>query len=161
MFDPSKVRKERTEWRDLELSKRHREWGFHCPAVDIDFLMVEYYYGKPVAIIDYKRFTGSKNNTHPKSYEAISILADNSHIPFFVVYYYDNPWSFRLEPINNIAKKIFEENKKKLNKCLTEREYVEFLYWLRGHKLSQEEKRILEGLNNTLPEPCKENGDVL
>jgi hypothetical protein len=63
MFDPSKVRRERTEWRDLELSKRHREWGLNCPAVDIDFLMVEYYYGKPVALIDYKRFTGSKDNT--------------------------------------------------------------------------------------------------
>jgi hypothetical protein len=97
----------------------------------------------------------AKITHNPKSYEAISILADNSHIPFFVVYYYDNPWSFRLEPINDIAKKIFKENKKRLDKCLTEREYVEFLYWLRGHQLSQEEKTILEGLNNTLSEHCQ------
>lgn len=31
------VRKERTEWRDLSLSKRHRRWGWDCPAVDLGF----------------------------------------------------------------------------------------------------------------------------
>lgn len=33
---------ERTGWRDENLSRRHREWGFHCPAVDLGFLLIEY-----------------------------------------------------------------------------------------------------------------------
>ena len=35
------VRKERTGWRDEEISRRHRLWGVSCAATDIDFLLVE------------------------------------------------------------------------------------------------------------------------
>ena len=48
------VRAERTGWRDQALSDRHREWGFNCPSVDLDFLMVEYNIGLPVALVEYK-----------------------------------------------------------------------------------------------------------
>jgi hypothetical protein len=41
-----KIPPERNGWRDLEMSLRHKLWGFHCPAVDIDFLMVEYNRGQ-------------------------------------------------------------------------------------------------------------------
>lgn len=36
------VAEERNGWRDERISKRHRQWGRDCPAVDIDFLMLEY-----------------------------------------------------------------------------------------------------------------------
>jgi hypothetical protein len=37
-----RVRPERTRWRDEALSARHRKWGFHCPAVDLDLILCEY-----------------------------------------------------------------------------------------------------------------------
>ena len=36
----AEVRPERTGWRDEKLSQRHRMWGWDCPAVDIDFLLL-------------------------------------------------------------------------------------------------------------------------
>jgi hypothetical protein len=47
------VAKERSGWRDLELSQRHRAWGFDVPAVDIDYFLA-YDNGKAVALIEYK-----------------------------------------------------------------------------------------------------------
>jgi hypothetical protein len=48
---PPEVKKERSGWRDLELSGRHRRWGWDCPAVDLDFLFLEYDKGKAVALV--------------------------------------------------------------------------------------------------------------
>ena len=48
------VRAERTGWRDEELSQEHRKWGFDCPTVDIDFLMLEYDTGRASALVEYK-----------------------------------------------------------------------------------------------------------
>ena len=59
------VRQERTNWRDQELSARHRTWGFNCPAVDLDFLMVEYNIGKPVGLIEYKHFKRGVSRDSP------------------------------------------------------------------------------------------------
>ena len=87
------VRAERTEWRDLDLSKRHRAWGFNCPAVDLDFLMVEYNLGKAVAIVEYKHFRARWPNLQHPTYRALADLADNYNglaggLPFFVVFYW-------------------------------------------------------------------------
>lgn len=150
-FDYSKTRPERTHWRDQKLSERHRAWGFNCPAIDIDFLMVEFHAGKPVAIIDYKRYTGSIKNLNQKSIDAISTLANNSNIPFFVVFYWDDVWAFRITAINNIAKNTLQQYKIDENKILTEQQYVYFLYKLRNIKLTKEEEELIKSLNNRLP----------
>ncbi len=39
--DNTSVRQERTGWRDEKISQRHREWGYNCPAVDLDFEVVD------------------------------------------------------------------------------------------------------------------------
>jgi hypothetical protein len=150
-FDYSKTRPERTHWRDQKLSERHRAWGFNCPAIDIDFLMVEFHTGKPVAIIDYKRYTGSIKNLNQKSIDAISTLANNSNIPFFVVFYWDDVWAFQITAINNIAKNILLQYKIDENKILTEQQYVYFLYKLRNIKLTKQEEELIKSLNNKLP----------
>jgi hypothetical protein len=150
-FDYSKTRPERTQWRDQKLSERHRAWGFNCPAIDIDFLMVEFHTGKPVAIIDYKRYTGSIKNLNQKSIDAISTLASNSNIPFFVVFYWDDVWAFRITAINSIAKNTLQQYKIDENKILTEQQYVYFLYKLRNIKLTKEEEELIKSLNNRLP----------
>jgi len=151
-FDYSKTRPERTQWRDQKLSERHRKWGFNCPAIDIDFLMIEFHVGKPIAIVDYKRYTGSIKNLNQKSINAISTLANNSNIPFFVVFYWDNIWAFQITAINNIAKNILQQHKIDKNKILTEQQYVSFLYKLRNIKLTKEEEKLIKFLNNKLPE---------
>jgi len=151
-FDYSKTRPERTQWRDQKLSERHRKWGFNCPAIDIDFLMIEFHVGKPIAIVDYKRYTGSIKNLNQKSINAISTLANNSNIPFFVVFYWDDIWAFQITAINNIAKNILQQHKIDKNKILTEQQYVSFLYKLRNIKLTKEEEKLIKFLNNTLPQ---------
>jgi hypothetical protein len=150
-FVYSQTKPERTQWRDQRLSERHRKWGFNCPAIDIDFLMIEFHEGFPVAIIDYKRYTGSINNLHQKSIKAISTLANNSKIPFFVVFYWDDVWAFQIKAMNNIAKNILHQHKIEENKILTEQQYVYFLYKLRNIKLSKEEEELIKSLNNELP----------
>jgi len=150
-FNYSKTRPERTQWRDQNLSERHRKWGFNCPAIDIDFLMIEFHVGKPIAIVDYKRYTGSIKNLNQKSINAISILANNSNIPFFVVFYWDDIWAFQITAINNIAKNILQQHKIDKNKILTEQQYVSFLYKLRNIKLTKEEEKLIKFLNNSLP----------
>jgi len=151
-FDYSKTRPERTQWRDQKLSERHRKWGFNCPAIDIDFLMIEFHVGKPIAIVDYKRYTGSIKNLNQKSISAISTLANNSNIPFFVVFYWNDVWAFQITAINNIAKNILQQHKINKNKILTEQQYVSFLYKLRKIKLTKEEEKLIKFLNNKLPE---------
>ena len=130
---------------------RHRAWGFNCPAIDIDFLMVEFHTGKPVAIIDYKRYTGSIKNLNQKSIDAISTLANNSNIPFFVVFYWDDVWAFQITAINNIAKNISLQHKIDEDKILTEQQYVYFLYKLRNIKLTKQEEELIKSLNDKLP----------
>lgn len=75
------VRPERTGWRDIELSKRHRCWGWNCPAIDLDLVLLEYDRGKAVAIVEYKHErTPLQFPTHP-SYQALIDLADRAGLP--------------------------------------------------------------------------------
>lgn len=150
-MDYSYTKKERTGWRDEKISRRHRLWGFNCPAIDIDFIMIEYNKGIPVALIEYKRYTGSISNVHQNSVNAIIILADNSNIPFFIVYYWDDVWAFQIFPVNNIAKEKLKNSKFVKSEIIPEQEYVSFLYELRGINLNKQEEQIIKSLNNRLP----------
>ncbi len=121
------VRQERTSWRDEAISARHRLWGFDCPAVDIDFLQLEYNHALPAALVDYKAGKPRKLDLDGKSYRATCALADNSQIPFVVVFYDSNHWVFWVIPVNGIAQQHFPQ---RLMMC--ERNYVSWLYRLRG-----------------------------
>lgn len=137
---------ERTNWRDQELSERHRLWGFNCPCVDLDFLAVEYHIGKPVLIADYKRFTAQRPDLKHPSYKAITLLADgygDGPLPFIIPFYWPKIWAFRVIPVNESARGHFYEDE-----LLTEKEYVSRLYHLRSLTLT---KNIIHALNNTLP----------
>lgn len=140
------TRLERTGWRDAAISSRHREWGFNCPAVDLDFLVAEYNIGKPVALVEYKHH-GAKTPVydHP-TYRALADLADNyapNPLPFIVAFYWPDVWAFRITPVNAVARSFFENGL-----LLTEREYVRVLYRLRRLTLSRELEAML---NNILP----------
>lgn len=128
-----KVRKERTGWRDEELSRRHRLWGWDCPAIDIDFLMLEYNRGEPVAVVEYKHENAPLQKPKHPSYKAIRSLCDKAEIPFFGVRYaHDFTW-WRITSLNSLAKKSIPVQRRE--ELWTERDWVEFLYGLRESSL--------------------------
>lgn len=148
------VRTERTGWRDQEISARHRHWGFDCPAVDLDFLVVEYNHGLPVALIEYKHNKAETPNTRHPTYRALQAFADGYHrlvdgeyvhdpIPFLWAYYWPDIWAVRTHPVNDAAAGMFQEGE-----TLTEHEFVKRLYRMRRLTLN---KRLENALNRELP----------
>ena len=140
------VRQERTGWRDAEISSRHRVWGFNCPAVDLDFLVVEYNIGKPVGLIEYKHFRARAPVLDHATYRALGALADGygaGPLPLMVAFYWPDIWAFRVLPVNAAAKSAFAHNE-----ILSERDFVARLYRMRRLVLTRE---LNDRLCTTLP----------
>jgi hypothetical protein len=127
------VRPERNGWRDEAISRRHRRYGFHVPAVDLDFVMVEYTSGRPCAIVEYKHFrTFGISPKHP-SIVAVRILCDSMSppIPFLVAIYSERDWTFRVSAMNAAAEPFV---KRFGIAWMLEAEFVTLLYALRGDR---------------------------
>ena len=122
------VKKERTGWRDMGLSERHRHWGWDCPAVDLDFLFLEYDKGKAVALVEYKHERASRQKLSHPSMRAIAELATRAWLPFFGVRYKEDFSSWDVTAVNENALEVIPHRKQ----VFTERGYVLFLYKLRG-----------------------------
>lgn len=150
---------ERSGWRDQEISKRHRDWGFNCPAVDLDFLMLEYYFGTPVALVDYKHHRHHEgrnvNYRHP-SYRAMGQLHDEQgqQVPLFICRYWPESWAVESLAINDAAQALSRSPGEWVP--MTEREWVTGLYRIRNHVI---EERVLCKLNSERP-PCAETEEV-
>lgn len=126
------VREERTGWRDLSLSRRHRKWGWDCPAVDLDFLFLEYDRGRAIALVEYKHEKAPvQYPTHP-TYQAMIDLGNRAEIPVIGVRYAGDFSWWKATPINRFAKTFLPEPK-----MMTEREWVTFLYNIRGYEPPQ------------------------
>jgi hypothetical protein len=124
------VKAERTGWRDLELSRRHRLYGFDVPAVDIDFLLCEYDQSKATALIEFKHErAGFLHPVHP-NYQALIDLADRAEVPIFASRYAADFSAYCAIPLNGQARSIMPKNTR-----LTERQWVEFLHRLRGRTM--------------------------
>jgi hypothetical protein len=129
------VKHERTAWRDLSLSARHRLWGFDCPAVDIDFF-VEYDRGVPAAIVEYKHERAAPQDPRHSTYRALGVLgvADDTgmfiSLPFFAVRYTADFKTFFVVPINGSAKVLLDSRT-----TMDEEQWVRFLYHLRGREM--------------------------
>lgn len=134
------TRQERTSWRDESISRRHREWGFNCPAVDLDFLMVEYNFGLPVGIIEYKYNLAPDPNLEHPTYRALKCLADGYRepLPFLIAFYWRTIWAFRVVPVNTVARETFGHGE-----LMTEREFVTRLYRLRRLTLTSRLDAVL------------------
>jgi hypothetical protein len=126
------VSPERTGWRDERLSLRHRFWGYDCPAVDLDFLMVEYDKGKVCAIVEYKHELALPQYPSHPSYKAVADLANRAKVPFFAVRYSDDLSSWKAHPINSLAKKFLSSPIE-----LSEKGWVEVLYRIRGRAMPE------------------------
>jgi len=130
---------ERTGWRDQNLSERHRQWGLTCPAVDIDLLLIEMDRAKACAIIEYKgELARPQLPSHP-TYLALTDLGNRAQMPVFAVRYaHDFSW-FRIIPLNFYAKKTLPERH-----MMDERQFITFLYNLRGVQPPQQLFNLLE-----------------
>ena len=133
---------ERHNKRDEIISLKHRGWGFNVPAVDIDFLMIEYDQSIPKALIEYRHLNGSVRVD--ASIKALIALGDMAKLPFFVVQYYydtdngklwkpatvDTPAHFRIIPMNQHA-----EPHANSADWLNEDEYRKWLHQIRGRNI--------------------------
>lgn len=122
--------KEHTGWRDKDLSNRHRRWGEWCLSVDIDYLILEFDFAEPKALIDYKGHTMlGKVNYQVASLKAQSTLASNSMIPALVVYYWKKPyWNFMIHSLNRFGNISLDAFDIEADEKITERKYVDYLY---------------------------------
>ena len=125
----AEVRAERTGWRDLGLSERHRRWGWDCPAVDLDFLFLEYDRGKAVALVEYKHERARPQYASHPTYQAMIDLGNRAGVPVFAVRYADDFTWWKVTPLNPVAKQWLPQHTE-----MTEREWVTFLYRLRGYE---------------------------
>lgn len=145
-------RKERTGWRDSDLSERHGHWGFNCPAVDLDFVMMEYNHGKPCALVEYKHKNARQPDPSHATYKALVDLADNyapGPLPCFIATYDRETWSFTVLPLNQRAKDYYA---KFIGKTMTEQQFVKSLHLLRKAVLSREDEVAIAALNKTAAE---------
>lgn len=137
-----KVSRERTKWRDLHLSERHRKWGLAVPAIDLDFILLEYDRGRPSAVIEYKsEHAPAQYPSHP-SYLALGYLGEKALVPVFAVRYAQDFSWWKVTALNNAAKRL-TPNKT----IIDEREFVTWLYNIRGLQPPEE---IFEELEETI-----------
>jgi hypothetical protein len=144
-------RKERSGWRDQAISERHGAWGFNCPAVDLDFVMLEYNHGKPCALVEYKHKFARKVDPSHATYRALIALADGysgGPLPCFVAIYDPDYWSFTVVPLNDIAKQYYKHCD---GETLTEQRFVKSLHLIRKSILSEEDKKAIGQLNSLIP----------
>lgn len=125
------VKQEKHGYRCEWISKWHRErLGFHEPTIDLDMICLEFSRGKPAALIEYKHHRSKMTEAEiakSKAMQAICILANNSHIPFFVVKYKPDGPLFKICGVNYAAKKWFEKPT-----LLDEEKFISFHRALRG-----------------------------
>lgn len=143
---------ERTGWRCEDISRRHRVWGYNCPAVDLDFVVAEYNHGHPVALVEYKHKRAMIQTDHP-TYHALRHLADGykclktKGIPFFIAIYCPENWWFRVIPLNALAEAHYTEDRRLLN----EQRFVRSLYLLRKKVLTAADEAAIAMLETTQP----------
>ena len=126
------VRPERTGWRDEGLSRRHRRWGWDCPAVDLDFLFLEYDRGKATAIVEYKNEHAAPQYISHPTYQAMIDLGTRAGIPVLACRYSDDYSLWKVVPLNDEARKHLPERKE-----MPESEWVKLLYKMRGYDCPQ------------------------
>lgn len=101
------VKPERNHFRCEEISTFHREMGYNYPAVDLDFVLLEFDNAIPMALIEHK-YIKAKPALDTKGYMAMSILATRGQIPFFEVRYNIPITALKVTPINPLAKQILD-----------------------------------------------------
>ena len=124
------VRPERTGWRDQALSLRHRQWGIDCPMRDLDYICLEFDEGVGCALVEYKHEKAEPISANHPSYLALTDLGDRAGVPVLAVRYAGDLSWYRPVPLNTRAKLWVPSPQ-----ILSEHQYVDLLYRLRGRKM--------------------------
>lgn len=128
------VAMERTGWRDMALSQRHRRWGWDCPAVDLDFLFLEYDRGKAVALVEYKHEKARTQWASHPTYQAMIDLGNRSCVPVIACRYAGDFSWFIVVPLNSDARRLLPNGRE----TMSEAQWVRFLYRIRGYDVPQQ-----------------------
>lgn len=138
MLHSRSVRQERSFWRDTSLNLRHRQWGWDCPATDIDFL--EYDRGRSIALCEWKHERAAPYDSNDASMRARRDLADKAKVPFFVIIRANDLSWLDIVPENKKAEEIMIRAgiQDKPYRFESEIKFVDFLYWLRGRPLPKD-----------------------
>lgn len=123
---------ERNGYRDEWISSIHRKWGWNCPAIDVDMIMIEYDDGEPVAIIEYKHINASQQSMSERALRPLRRLSERAQLPFFLVVYNDSDITFCITPRNRMAVEM------RISGTMSERDYVDALYRMRGRDLNND-----------------------
>ena len=137
------VRQERTGWRDEGISRRHRLWGVTCAATDIDFLLVEYNYNTPRAIVEYKNEHAPPQKLSASQYQVLKNLGDRAQIPVLAVRYASDFSKFSVVPVNQSAKEFLPNRI-----VMTENEFVALLYRIRD--INSVPSEVLQAINDSV-----------
>ena len=134
---------ERTHWRDEALSLRHREYGQNLPAVDIDFMLIEYDHAEPKALVEFKNEHAQPVNVSKNpSIAAMAKLANNADIPAFLVRYADDFSWWKVLALNDQAASYLTNNPQ----IMDEAEWVSILYAVRGKQMPEAERNRIYAL---------------
>lgn len=137
MSDERIVKPRLTNFGDGPISDWHRETlGYDMPAVDIDFLLVEYDQGLPCAVLDYKHSNAKViAYTHP-SVRALRELCNERQyaLPYFTVKYAEDMKFFQVFPMNQAGLREIAAP----YKVMADEEFIEFQQRLR---IEQQQRR--------------------
>lgn len=132
---------ERYGFRDQAISAFHRTMGDDCPAVDLDFVLVEYTSGTPAALVEYKHESSKPLKHEHASMRALCVLADRANIPFFITTYSDDLETFRVRGLNALAQRLCPNEK-----TVTAARYMKFMLDLR----EREERKNMKNASQTM-----------
>jgi len=137
------VVKERSGWRDEWISNRHREFGWNCPFVDVDFMGFEFDNFQTVAIVEYKHYQANVK-LESAQMKTLRNTADKLEVPFLVVVYYPEFCCYYVIAMNQIARNLPHCDKAQF---WHEQNYVTLLYHIRGKKVPQD---VMSKLQKTM-----------
>jgi len=151
--DTMNWRTERLGWRDARISERHGHWGFNCPAVDLDFVLLEYNHAKACALIEYKHINTAPPNVQHATYRALVDLADGYRhraLPCLIAIYDPESWAFKVIPLNDAAIQHYQHCR---DQWINEQRFVRSLHLLRKAVLSAEDEAAIAMLNVAIETP--------
>lgn len=125
-----------TSYHDEAISMRHRNFfGRNLPCVNIDFLGIHYDRTEITDFVEFKDCHIKEINLSQANYVAIRKAADKLQVPFFIIVYDPENWSYWILQNNeNPAVKTYV----KQPGWLTEKDLILSLYKMRGYQVPAE-----------------------
>lgn len=155
------VRKEKLGIRDLRYNNRHRDYGKTLRMYDVDFVEYDIKTNEPVAMVETKHGNQKVIDFNDPEVKCTLRLAERAQVPYFIVVYYPTGpdlidpnlinkfgdyWQFYVIPVNQLAKKKLPGPMQ-----MTEKLYVQFLYFIRNEKMP--DNLLLDDVKLTVPLP--------